>query len=180
MNFHLKKSIKKPLHLIGQIAVFIALFIALSAFLARNMLDTEQAMPSLSNDKNATALVIAQNSLTAKPIKDWQAAPQHLVYFFAPWCAVCALSQPSLAAFSQLRPDVQIIMVALDWQTAQAVTDFKQEHQFTQPILLGNQRLKQQWKIDAYPSYYFVDNSGKIISKDRGLVTLPGLLARSI
>jgi len=135
-------------------------------------------MPSLSNNKNAPVLVLPQLSPT--PLKDWQEAPQHLVYFFAPWCTVCALSQPSLAAFVNIKPETQVIMIALDWESPQAVIKFKQNHQFKLPILLGNQLLKQQWKIDAYPSYYFVDSRGKITSKDRGLVTLPGLLARSI
>lgn len=164
----------------GQAAIFIAIFIALSSFLAKDMLETEHAMPTLTNDQNATALIDLQNPLTAKPIKDWDQAPKHLVYFFAPWCTVCALSQPSLAAFSIIKPDIQIIMVALDWETSQAVADFKQNHEFKLPVLLGNQELKRQWKIDAYPSYYFLDSTGEIISKDRGLVTLPGLLARSI
>jgi thiol-disulfide isomerase/thioredoxin len=180
MNYPQSKSIKKHLKWIGQALIFISLFIGLSTFLARNMLDTEHTMPNLSNDSNATLLINSQNLLPTKQIKDWQQAPQHLVYFFAPWCAVCALSQPSLEAFSQLKPNTQIVMVALDWESPQAVEDFKQNHQFDLPILLGNQALKQQWKIDAYPSYYFLDSEGKILSKDRGLVTLPGLLARSI
>lgn len=180
INFRLTKSIKKPLQWLGHTVVFIALFIALSTFLARNMLESERVMPALANDKNATILISHHTQLTAKPIKNWAQAPQHLIYFFAPWCTVCALSQPSLAAFTKIRPDIQIVMVALDWETAQAVTDFKQKHQFNLPILLGNQLLQQQWKVDAYPSYYFLDNTGKITSKDRGLVTLPGLLARSI
>lgn len=99
--------------------------------------------------------------------------------FFAPWCTVYALSQPSLAAFSQLKPNTQIIMVVLDWEDPLTVADFKQKHQFNHSVLLGNQELKRQWKVDAYPSYYFVDNDREILSKNRGLVTLPGLLARS-
>ena len=180
MDLGPRKSISKPLKWLGQALVFSALFIALSTFLARDMLETEQLMPSLSNNNNATLLVINDNSLPSMPIKDWQQSPQHLVYFFAPWCTVCALSQPSLAAFATLKPNTQIIMVALDWGSPQAVADFKLNHQFEHPILLGNQALKQQWQIDAYPSYYLIDSAGKILSKDRGLVTLPGLLARAL
>ncbi|NRA60892.1 MAG: redoxin family protein [Psychrobium sp.] len=180
MTFKLNKSLTKTLNYIGQAVLFIAFFIALSTFLARDMLKTDHVMGNLANDKNAVPLSNQPSGAPQKAIKDWAQAPQHLVYFFAPWCTVCALSQPSLSAFADIHPDVQIIMVALDWEASIDVTNFKQKHQFKHPILLGNQSLKRQWKIDAYPSYYFVDNTGRITSKDRGLVTLPGLLARSI
>jgi len=160
--------------------LFVALIIALSAFLAQDMLETASIMPSLEANQHVRPLANSSDQAFAVKIKKWHQAPQHLVYFFAPWCTVCALSQPSLAGFAEIKPDTQIIMVALDWDTEQAVREFKQKHQFDLPILLGDPSLKQQWKIDAYPSYYFVDSNGKITSKDRGLVTLPGLLARSI
>ena len=180
MKFKLKKTLPKTLNYIAQATLFIALFIALSTFLARDMLQTDHVMQNLASDENAVPLSKQPLAMPQKSIKDWTQAPQHLVYFFAPWCTVCALSQPSLSAFADIHPDVQIIMVALDWENSIDVSNFKQKHQFEHPILLGNQSLKYQWKIDAYPSYYFVDNTGKITSKDRGLVTLPGLLARSI
>lgn len=180
MSFPQNKPVAKLLKWIGQVVVLIALFVVLSKFLAKDMLDTKQAVPSLSLGKNATLLTSPDELLAIKPIKDWNQSPQHLIYFFAPWCTICALSQPSLEGFALARPNTQIIMVALDWETAQTVTDFKQKHQFELPLLLGNQELKRQWQVDAYPSYYFVDNKGKVTSKDRGLVTLPGLLARAI
>jgi len=179
---HLIKSMvkSKTLRRVSHGLIFMTLFIALSEFLARNMLDDAVTMPNLLANHHATVLADDQTSLSTPPVKPWALAPQHLVYFFAPWCTVCALSQPSLEAFSQLKPQTQVIMVALDWETTQAVTEFKIIHQFDQPILLGSQALKQLWKIDAYPSYYFVDNQGNILSKDRGIVTLPGLLTRSL
>lgn len=154
--------------------VFIVIFSVLSAFLARNMLARDQVMPPLAIN---TQLQILDTPLTTK---SWQEAPLHLVYFFAPWCQVCALSQPSLEAFAKLKPNIPIVMIALDWQSPSEVQAFKTDHEYTQLILLGNEQFKKQWQVDAYPSYYFVDNQGKITSKDRGLVTLPGLLARAL
>lgn len=154
--------------------IFIVLFTAFSSFLARNMLSRDQVMPPLVISESLKLLdePLTQNS--------WEDSPQHLVYFFAPWCQVCALSQPSLEAFAKLKPNIPIVMVALDWQSPSEVSAFKTDHGYEQLILLGNSDFKNQWQVDAYPSYYFVDNKGQITSKDRGLVTLPGLLARSI
>jgi len=151
-------------------------FSILSVFLARNMLSNSEIMPNLLSNNKIERLDNNEHSLAIKP---WQEAPKHLVYFFAPWCTVCRFSQPSLAAFTKLKPDIQIVMVAMDWEDREAVMSFKQNHEFDHAILLGNEALKTLWKIDAYPSYYFVDSNGKILSKDRGLVTLPGLMARS-
>jgi len=176
MNFPLNEASKKKLNWIAQFLLFIGFFIGLSTFLAKDMLDNQQSVPNLASYPH----IEQQTDTQALLLKEWHQSPQHLVYFFAPWCTVCALSQPSLQAFAKLKPDTQIVMVALDWQDPQAVTDFKQKHQFSFPLLLGDQRLKQQWQVDAYPSYYFVDSQGKVTSKDRGIVTLPGLLARSI
>lgn len=154
--------------------IFIVLFTVFSSFLARNMLSRDQVMPPLTINHN---LQVLDSPLTTN---SWEGASQHLVYFFAPWCQICALSQPSLEAFSKLKPDIPIVMIALDWQSIKEIEAFKADHGYKQLILLGNSTFKNQWQVDAYPSYYFVDNQGRITSKDRGLVTLPGLLARSI
>ncbi|MDP2561601.1 redoxin domain-containing protein [Psychrobium sp. 1_MG-2023] len=146
----------------------------LTQLLTRHMLSDNQHVSNLTSSAHAQ-LLKPEDSL-----KEWADAPQHLVYFFAPWCTVCALSQPSLDVFTTMKPNTQVIMVALDWDNPQAVEDFKQKHQFDLPTLLGDQTLKRQWQVDAYPSYYFIDSQGRVTSKDRGLVTLPGLLARSI
>ena len=165
---------KKIPNWLFNVIIFIVLFTALSSFLARNMLARDQVMPPLEINHQ---LQVLDAPLT---VQSWQEAPQHLIYFFAPWCQVCAFSQPSLEAFSKLKPDIPIVMIALDWQSANEVKNFKTNHEYKQLILLGNHQFKKQWQVDAYPSYYFVDNEGRITSKDRGLVTLPGLLARAL
>jgi len=170
---HLTNIRKKIPNWLVNAIIFFVLFTAFSSFLARNMLAKNQVMPPLAINEQ---LHILDTPLTTK---SWQEAPQHLVYFFAPWCQVCALSQPSLEAFAKLKPNIPIVMIALDWQSANEVKAFKDDHEYQQLILLGNNQFKKQWQVDAYPSYYFVDSQGKIISKDRGLVTLPGLLARA-
>lgn len=169
---------KHWLNLIAKVGLFLVLFSLLSSFLARHMLSTEQSAPilQLGPHLKTLSLVNRENST----LVEWKKSEQHLVYFFAPWCTVCALSQPSLSAFSSLKPNIKITMIALDWEKRSDVVAFKQDHDFKQLILLGDQNIKRQWQVDAYPSYYFVNNKGEITSKDRGLVTLPGLLARAL
>lgn len=178
MKLEHNKLTKRVIKWSVQALIITAIFIAISAFLARNMLSTQQQVPSFINQTNVK--LISGNQLSLANLKDWSESPQHLIYFFAPWCTICAFSQPSLEAFGIAKPNVQIMMVALDWENEEQVTNFKAKHQFDFPVLLGNQTLKQQWQVDAYPSYYFVNAQGRVTSKDRGLVTLPGLIARSM
>lgn len=173
----MKINFRKARSWLVQLALIVTVFIVVSHYLARNMLEKHQDAPTLS-DHQYKLLERNDNALTA--IQDWPGAKQHLVYFFAPWCTVCALSQPSLQAFKQAKPHTQIIMVALDWSSVSAVKEFQQKHQFDFPIILGDAQLKHRWQVDAYPSYYFVNQAGTITSKDRGLVTLPGLFSRSL
>lgn len=159
----------------SQGVLFLALFVGLSSFMARNMISNDHQVPSLAQQSSLLALKDSYPALA-----EWKDHPIHLVYFFAPWCTVCALSQPSLEAFHALHPEIPITLIALDWETENEVLAYQQKHEFDLPIFLGDHSFKSQWQVDAYPSYYFVDQEGKVKSKDRGLVTLPGLIARSL
>ncbi|MCG7530444.1 thioredoxin domain-containing protein [Psychrobium sp. MM17-31] len=169
-------STQRWLKSFAQLLVIVVCFIAVSLFLSRNMLATKTPAPKLIVNQHLSPLHLTDKS---NDLAFSENEPT-LVYFFAPWCTVCALSQPSLSSFQQVKPNVKIIMVALDWETREQVETFKQEHEFEHQILLGDHHIKQQWRVDAYPSYYFVNGNGEISSKDRGLVTLPGLVARAL
>ncbi len=63
-----------------------------------------------------------------------------LVYFFAPWCKVCAFSASSLQGLrdSYDEGELGMVMVALSYDTVDAVREFRDEHELTIPVLLGN------------------------------------------
>ncbi len=107
----------------------------------------------------------------------WPAEQKTLVYFFAPWCSVCRVSMPSL----NLLPDDQlrVLAIALDWQTEAEVREFVTRSGYTGDVILGNSDVAQRWQIDAYPSYYVIAADGRILHRDRGLSTPPGLWLRT-
>jgi protein-disulfide isomerase len=47
-------------------------------------------------------------------------------------------------------------------------------------ILLGNEELKQQFKIQGYPTYYILDEQQKVQAKTYGYSTALGLKLREI
>jgi thiol-disulfide isomerase/thioredoxin len=102
----------------------------------------------------------------------------NLLYFFAPWCTVCALSIDNL---EYLNPEkVNVVVIALDYSSEQAVRQFVDEHQVSATVLMGHEALKSQFQIQGYPSYYFVDEEQVVTSRAFGYSTALGLKLREV
>jgi thiol-disulfide isomerase/thioredoxin len=101
---------------------------------------------------------------------------QTLVYFFAPWCQVCHLSIGNLDYLDE--SNVNIVRIALDYESANSVTQFAQQHNISSDIFLGNESIKQTFKVTAYPTYYLLDTEQNIIGGSKGYSTAVGLKLR--
>ena len=99
-----------------------------------------------------------------------------LVYFFAPWCQVCHLSIGNLDYLDE--SNVNIVRIALDYESVSSVTQFAQQHNIRSEIFLGNERVKQTFKVTAYPTYYLLDSEQNIIAGSKGYSTAVGLKLR--
>lgn len=148
----------------------------------RHLLDTHQPAPVLQGLLLATppAAIPDQAAAHAEAQQHYQVewhSPRTLVYFFAPWCNVCRVSMPEL----QWLPSegLQIVAVALDWQSGQEVAEMIRKTGFTGTVLLANSDIARSWQIRGYPTYYVVDQQGYIRHQDTGLTTPPGLWLRT-
>jgi thiol-disulfide isomerase/thioredoxin len=104
-----------------------------------------------------------------------------VLYFFAPWCKVCAASASQLRWFQRLAGDSsQVVLVALDYDSAAEVKDYGRRHELDLPILLGDAAIARDYRIRGYPTYYVIDADGRVAGRDFGLSTLPGLWWRSV
>lgn len=103
-----------------------------------------------------------------------------LVYFFAPWCRVCAFSASSLqdarARYGQ--EQLTMVMVALSYESVASVQRFRDEHGLSIPVLLGDAHTAERWNIYGFPTYYVIDADGHIVSRDFGVSTGAGLRLR--
>ncbi len=101
---------------------------------------------------------------------------QTLLYFFAPWCSVCHLSISNLEKMKQSSTSdaLTVYAVALDYENKESVADFMRKHQLSFPVLLGEARTRNDYKISVYPTYYILDNEGYIHSHTVGYSTKLG------
>lgn len=103
-----------------------------------------------------------------------------VVYFFAPWCRVCALSIHNLVDLAASRdPELVILALGVDYQQADDIWDFADKHDLQMPVLLGSNQQMRDWKIKAFPSYYVLNETGQVISRSVGYSTEVGIRWRA-
>lgn len=159
--------------------VLIMIFIAINEYSSRSLLGTDSQLDTISLPRlerhERPGNSASSGHLT---VLSWPARHQKtLLYFFAPWCHICHISMSGLT----VTPDnhLRIIAIALDWQSPHEVTEMVDKTGFTGEVLLGNSNTARQFQITGYPSYYVVDQQGRVLHKDRGLSTPLGVWLRT-
>lgn len=104
-----------------------------------------------------------------------------IIYFFAPWCTVCHLSIHNLESFYQdEKGDVNVVGIALSYDSRNEVDEFVKDKALSFPILMGTNELMTEYKINGFPSYYVLDEQGRIAAKSQGYSTEMGLRLRAL
>ena len=166
------KWFRKRLVWIVEIFLFIAAFLAVSAWQARNLLDT---------DRQAAPELLAQ-TLTGEPFDLSESSQKAtLVYFFAPWCHICAASSDNIRRLRRLRDEdsLSILVVALDWENVDDIREYAQRHKLNVPVLIGDAKIAADWHVFGFPTYYVLDDQHRVVSRDFGYSTQLGLWWRS-
>lgn len=160
------KSSKRLKTVVEWLVILLAILLV-SLWLNRHLLDKGTAIAPLS-------LPDLQGNLHHL---NWQDSRRTLVYAFAPWCGICRISMPGLNLIQH--DDVRVIVLAFDWQSVDEVEQFVNDVGFRGQVLLADSALAHTLNVDAYPTYYVIDDHGIIRHRDRGLSTPPGLWLRS-
>ncbi len=102
-----------------------------------------------------------------------------LVHVWATWCGVCRQEFSALNALhADLEPDQALVTVVADSKDRARLVSFIREHQLEYPVLLGTQELLESYKIEAFPTNYYVDGAGMLRDKTVGLSTRVSMAAR--
>lgn len=103
-----------------------------------------------------------------------------VLYFFAPWCRVCAASSPQLRWFHRWAgEEVRVVLIGLDWASGAELVEYARRHELSLPVLAGHADTAASYRIRGYPTYYVLDAEGRIAGRDFGYTTAPGLWLRT-
>jgi peroxiredoxin len=153
--------------------LFVVIVAGIQAWRARDLLPA---------DERTAAPAFELTDLDGRP---WSTADlagkPAVIYFFAPWCGVCAASSPQLRWFHRWRgDDVQVLLIGLDYAAPEEVRSYATRHGLTMPVLAGNPATGAAYRIRGYPTYYVIDRQGRIARRDVGLTTVAGLWLRTL
>jgi len=168
----IRQFLKQRTGLFLNVLFFVAVFLGVSTFQARNMLPkSDVESPALSGP------LLRGGSYD---IADAGKRPV-LVYFFAPWCKFCAASSDNLTRLRRMRDDdsLEILTVALDWQDRDEVRRYVDRYELDLPVMLGDTQIAQDWRVYAFPTYYVLDSDRRIHRRDLGYSTQLGLWWRT-
>ena len=153
-------------------AFVLVLFIGITAYQTRNLLDTDR--------KPAPALIATTLEDASYDLSQSVGRPA-LIYFFAPWCRICAASADNVERLRRWRDeeDLEILVVALDWQDQREVEEYVRKHGLDMPVLLAGPSVAYDWKVPGFPTYYVLDSEHKVVRRDFGYSTQFGLWWRT-
>ncbi|MDH4261935.1 MAG: TlpA family protein disulfide reductase [Spirochaetia bacterium] len=140
----------------------------------RNLLSTKQTAPDFTLydiDGN-------KHSLT-----DYRGKPV-LIYFFAPWCTVCKATSSNLTYLRKIRgfDKLAILSVGMSYNDQNEIISFAKDHGLSNdqvPVLLDDNISGENYKVNSFPTFYFIDAKGQINSNLTGYTTTAGLFLRS-
>jgi len=173
-NLNLWQRLRKNywLSLLFDAVLIMLVFIAISSWQARDLLPQDSSQP-------APGFSLPDREGNIINLSDYR-GQRVVVYFFAPWCRICALSIHNLVDVAAQRdPDLVILALGVDFQQVDEIWEFADKHDLQMPVLLGSHQQMRDWQIKAFPTYYVLNETGQVISRSIGYSTEAGIRWRS-
>lgn len=94
-----------------------------------------------------------------------------LINFFATWCPPCRAEIPDFERFHRENKDVVLIGINIQEDKA-TVEEFLSSMGVTYPVLLDRDgKVSAQFGIEGIPTTFLIDENGRIIAKNVGMMT---------
>lgn len=153
-----------------EIAGALLLALVFSAWQARKLLpdDGRQAPDFHLVDLNGRQLTLA----------DFRGKTT-LVHFWATWCGVCRQEFAALNAVQKgLARDQALLTVVADGDDLTRLRRFVREENLSYPVLLGTREVLERYRVQAFPTNYYLDKAGRLRDATLGLSTRFSMQAR--
>ena len=157
---------------LAEVLLFVVIVGGIYAWRTRDLLPTGDRVPAPAFElTDLQGRPWSLDALEGKPA---------VLYFFAPWCGVCAASSPQLRWFDRwMGEEVQIVLVGLDWSSPAELAEYAARHELQLPVLAAGPQTAADYRIRGYPTYYVLDAEGRVAGRDFGYTTAPGLWLRT-
>ena len=152
-----------------EIALFVGLYLGLTAFQGRNLLASNTRPPSfelstLSGER------VSLDSLRGK---------RTVLHFWATWCGVCAREHGALNAVAKgLDRDEALYAIVADSGDLEKIRRVVAEEHIEYPVLLGTTDVVEAFHVTSFPTTYYVDREGRIGGHTVGMATRFSIRAR--
>ncbi len=102
-----------------------------------------------------------------------------LLHFWATWCGVCRQEFSALnSIYDALDTDEVLLTVVADAEDPGRIERFVKEHGIRYPVLLGTNDVLERFRVSAFPTNYYLDESGRIVGSAVGLSNRWAMRAR--
>jgi peroxiredoxin len=102
-----------------------------------------------------------------------------LLHFWATWCGVCKVELPSVRSVHRNLDDDEVLLsIVEDSDDVAALRAFAREHELTYPILLGTPETLRAYRVNSFPTNYYLNGDGTVRTTTVGLSTRLGMSLR--
>jgi peroxiredoxin len=99
--------------------------------------------------------------------------------FWAPWCGVCKAESSNLSSVRGLVGErAHVVSVAVAWKDVEDVRRYVREQGVDYPVLLGSEEQREAYRVEMFPTTFFLSSEGRIERAAVGYTTHFGLLWR--
>lgn len=114
--------------------------------------------------------VVNSNDLRGKPV---------MLYFWATWCGVCSTVSPNIdSVHGSAGDDAHVLSINVDSGPKSKVQKYVDERGVTYPVLLGDHDLTDKFGVSAFPTLYFLDADGRVVTSTVGYTSTLGARLR--
>lgn len=153
-----------------QVALVLGVLLAVGHWQTRNLLPRGEAI--------APEFTLADLNGRRVRLSDFRGKTV-LLHFWATWCGVCRQEVGALNALAEsLGEDQVLLAVVADSDDPAAIEQFVREHSVRYPVLLGDDRVIDAYRVNMFPTNYFLDRDGRIAGTTVGMSTRWSLRAR--